>query len=58
VGGGFMNKTNQHRVGKHPFQAYLTDEEKAVTDKAKEKAGVRTNRELILALSGAFISKP
>lgn len=53
-----MNKSNQHRIGKHAFQAYLTAEQKAVTDKAKKKAGVKTNRELILALSSDFISKP
>lgn len=52
-----MNKTNNHRIGKHAFQAYLTDSERTIIEIAKGKAGVKTNRELILALSRDFIAK-
>ena len=53
-----MNKTNQHRVGKHAMQCYLTSSELDLVNKAKVKAKVKTNRELILALSSEFLAKP
>ena len=53
-----MNKTNQHRIGKYPFQAYITEEEKKIVDAARDRIGVQTNRELLLALSRNFIANP
>jgi hypothetical protein len=55
MAGGFMNKTNQHREGKFPFQAYLIPAEQGVIDKAKQELGVRTNRELIVRLSQDYL---
>ena len=47
-----MSDTNSHRKDKHPFQAYLTAEEKDLIDKTKASKGieVRTDRELIVKL--------
>ena len=47
-----MKNTNSHRKDKHPFQAYLTAEEKALIDKTKASKGieVKTDRELIVKL--------
>lgn len=53
-----MKKTNQHREGKFPFQAYLIPAEQDLIDKAKHLIGVKTNRELIVALSRNFIANP
>lgn len=56
--GATMIKSNQHRIGKHPFQAYLTDAEKKIVDKAKAKAKAGSSRELIVGLSQDFLAKP
>ena len=53
-----MVKSNQHRIGKNPFQAYLTDAEKAMIEKAKKKGNVKTNRELIVWLSLHYLANP
>lgn len=45
-----MVKSNQHRIGKHAFQIYLTDYEKETVENARKKLGVSTNRELLLRL--------
>tara|TARA_R110002094_G_scaffold157781_1_gene144020 strand:- start:9780 stop:9950 length:171 start_codon:yes stop_codon:yes gene_type:complete len=51
-----MNKTNQHRQHKFPFQAYLIPAEQDVITKAKQELGVKTNRELIVRLSKDYLS--
>ena len=50
-----MKKTNQHREGKFPFQAYLIPAEQDVIDKAKRELGVKTNRQLIVRLSQDYL---
>ena len=53
-----MKNTNAHREGKSAFQAYLTEEEKAIVDEAKDRIDVKTDRELIVALSRNFNAFP
>lgn len=53
-----MSKSNKHREGKHAFQAWITPEEKAIVDEAKDRIGVKTDRELLIALSRNFNARP
>ena len=51
-----MKKTNAHREGKFPFQAYLIPTENDIVHKVKQELGVKTNRELIVRLSRDYLS--
>ena len=53
-----IKDSNAHRKGKHQFNAYLTEHEKALVDKAKAKGKVKTDRELIVGLSERFLVQP
>ena len=53
-----MNKSNNHRRDKHAFQAWLKEDEKAIVDEAKDRIGVKTDRELLIALSRSFNAYP
>ena len=54
-----MNKSNNHRQGKHAFQCWLKPEESAIVDAAKDKIGSNvTDRELLLALCRSFNAYP
>lgn len=50
--------SNSHRASKSAFQAYLTEEEKAIVDEAKDRIDVKTDRELIVALARNFNAFP